>query len=236
MKSLVLVTTAGLLAGCQSHPLPLSELPVVESAADRAAPARKATLLRQYTIGARIDPDNDRILHESHTVQRVEFESHWDLAAGISEPESEELAPAPAEDVAQAAPHTREGEKLAAPPNLEVSSRRGLVRGTEAARVPNADGLIDLTAVAASTGDDVNPFAVRHLPPEAVREVTLQVHGIIGGDVPCALINERTFQVGESVESLAVVRIEPESVLLRLDDQLLRIPVNPTPARVRFAL
>ena len=236
MRTLLLLTTTGLLAGCQTHPLPLADLPLVEPSTDHIAAPRQPTLLRQYTVGARIDPDNDRIRHESHTVHRVELESRWNLAATAVEPELEVLAPAPSEALAKAETGAVPVPEPKAPPPDQVVERKGLVRGSEQARVPNADGLIDLTAVAAGTGDDVNPFAVRHLPAEAVREVTLNVHGIIGGDVPCALINERTFQVGEQVESFAVVRIEPESVLLRLDDQLIRLPVNPTPARVRFAL
>lgn len=236
MRTLLLLTTTGLLAGCQTHPLPLSDLPLVEPSIDQTAAHRKPTLLRQYSLGARIDPDNDRIRHEPHTVHRVELESRWDLAAASVESEQEVLTPAPPEAGVKVEPEAAPLPKPTPAPAAPVAARKGLVRGSEPARVPNADGLIDLTAVAAATGDDVNPFAVRHLPAEAVREVTLHVHGIIGGDVPCALINERTFQVGESVESFAVVRIEPESVLLRLDDQMIRVPVNSTPARVRFAL
>jgi len=231
---LLLLTTTGFLAGCQTPPPPLSALPLVDAATDRQAPSRQPTLLRQYTLGARIDPNDDRIRHEAHTVHRVELESRWDLAGVPVEPDLEVLAPIVPTDVAPVESKPVEVKNSAPPSPPPV--RKGLVRGTEVARIPNADGLIDLTAVVAATGDDINPFAVRHLPADAVREVTIQVHGIIGGEVPCALINERTFQVGESIDAFAVVRIEPESVLLRLDDQLIRVPVNPTPARVRFAL
>jgi len=103
---------------------------------------------------------------------------------------------------------------------------------------PNADGVIDLAAVTANTkpGEPVNPFAVRTMSAESVREVTLHVSGILAGAVPCAIINDRPVQAGETVESLLLERIEPDAVWLRFAGHRLRLPASEKPARVRLPL
>jgi hypothetical protein len=103
---------------------------------------------------------------------------------------------------------------------------------------PNADNVIDLVAfvVVEKPGEPVNPFTVRTVPPEATREVTLHVGGIVAGPIACAVINERLVQVGELIESLAVERIEADAVLLRHSGRLLRLPVSEKPTRVRLPL
>jgi hypothetical protein len=108
----------------------------------------------------------------------------------------------------------------------------------ESALMPNADGVIDLAAVLTETkpGDEVNPFAVRSIPTEAVREITLRVTGLIHGATPCALVNGRAVQPEEGVESLTLVRIETDAALFRHGPHLLRLPVSAQPIRVRLAL
>lgn len=103
--------------------------------------------------------------------------------------------------------------------------------------LPNADGLIDLTVLPPSRdGDEDNPFAVRILPADAVREIPVHVAGVVGGEKPCAFVNGRPVQEGESVDSLRVVRIAAEGVLFLQGSHLLRIPVSAKPVRVRVAL
>ena len=104
--------------------------------------------------------------------------------------------------------------------------------------MPNADGVIDLAAVTADTkpGEPVNPFAVRTMSAESVREVTLHVSGILAGAVPCAIINDRPVQAGETVESLLLERIEPDAVWLRFAGRRLRLPASEKPVRVRLPL
>lgn len=108
----------------------------------------------------------------------------------------------------------------------------------EAAILPNADGVIDLTALLTQSrdGDDINPFAVRSLPADAIREVTLHVQGVIGGATPCALINQRTVQSEQTIESLTLIGIEPSAVLVRHAGHLLRLPVGEKPVRIRLPL
>lgn len=104
--------------------------------------------------------------------------------------------------------------------------------------MPNAEGVIDLTipAIPANPDEPINPFAVRIVPAESRREIILHVGGIVAGPVACAVINERLFQAGEAVESLAIERIERDAVFLRHGSHRLKLPVSDKPARVRLAL
>ena len=104
----------------------------------------------------------------------------------------------------------------------------------EPALTPNAEGVLDLTAV--TDGNEPSPFTVRSVGTEATRELSLQLAGVIGGAFPCALVNGRPIQAGDTVESLFVVRVETDAVLLRHEEQLIRLPVSAKPARVRIAL
>ena len=103
---------------------------------------------------------------------------------------------------------------------------------------PNAENVIDLVAVivAEKPGEPVNPFMVRTVPPEAMREVSVHVGGIVAGPAACAVVNDRLVQAGETIDSLAVERIEPDAVLLRHSGRLLRLPVTEQPTRVRLPL
>ena len=104
----------------------------------------------------------------------------------------------------------------------------------EPALTPNAEGVLDLTAV--TDGNEPSPFTVRSVGTEATRELSLQLAGVIGGAFPCALVNGRPIQAGDTVESLFVVRVETDAVLLRHEEQHIRLPVSAKPARVRIAL
>lgn len=96
---------------------------------------------------------------------------------------------------------------------------------------PNVEGVIDLTTVVADAG---NPFAVRVLPADAVREVSLRVTGIMAGR--CALVNGRTVEVGESIESFQLIEVETDAVVLQRDAHVLRLPVGPKATRIRYLL
>lgn len=104
--------------------------------------------------------------------------------------------------------------------------------------MPNADGVIDLAAaaLAAPSGEPQNPFVVRAVPPESVREVSLHITGIVTGAVPCAVINDRLVQAGEMFDSFAVERIAADAVFLRRGEHQLRLPVAEKAARVRLPL
>ncbi len=103
---------------------------------------------------------------------------------------------------------------------------------------PNADGVIDLTAAATegTAGEPANPFAVRTAAPGATREITLRVSGILAGRTPCAVINDRLVQANDTVEALAVERIEPDAVCLRHAGRRLRVPVSDQTVKVKLPL
>ena len=122
-------------------------------------------------------------------------------------------------------------------PVVTVVPQTAPAAAVEPALMPNSDGVIDLAAVLTDSkeGDEVNPFAVRSLPPDAVREITLRVNGLIHGATPCALVNGRTVQPEEAVEALTLVRVEPDVAVFRHGPHLLRLPVSDQPVRVRLA-
>lgn len=233
-----------LAAGCQTppirpRPLPPAEFPPVPN-------SRIAAQIGHYTLGAYIDPADPLIRHEAHAIQRLEREARWDLrpapvprvapavqaAVVVADPDpvfNEAAVPSePVADVTEATPPILT-PSFAPPP-------KPLPPELVPALVPNADGVLDLTAIAKQSDPEVNPFAVRDNGPAAVREITLQVSGVAGGTFPCAIVNGRTVEPGESTDSLTVTHIEADSVLFRLADQLIRIPVGPKAARIRFAL
>lgn len=194
------------LAGCQSAPQPVAAV-----SAPVAAPA---------PIPERADPAVRQRRHIEALIAQNEA-----LASRVRELEAQ---PKP---VTASAPPAL----ISASPVVGASTTATALEPVhEPALMPNAEGLLDLTAV--RTGDEANPFAVRTLPPESVREVALRVGGIVRGPSPCALINGRPVQAGDRIESLDVVRIEPAAVLLRHGAELLRLPLTEKPVRIRLPL
>lgn len=149
------------------------------------------------------------------------------LAALQSAPVETSPAPAPVPVAVQSSPVV----SVAAPPvPVPVAAEHAIA--------PNAEGVIDLAAIehAGSANEPVNPFAVRTAPGEKTREVSLLVGGIILGKAPCAVVNERLVQAGDSLEGLEVERIEAGAVIVRSSVHRLRLPVSTTPTRVKLAL
>lgn len=123
---------------------------------------------------------------------------------------------------------------IAAPTAIAPPSR---VPDSEPILTPNAAGVIDLIATSApKAGESVNPFTVRATPSDRVREVTLRVGGIVAGPTTCAVVNDRLMQSGDTIESLAVERIDSDAVFLRGEGQRMRVPVSAQPVRVRMPL
>lgn len=247
MKTLLpLILT--LLVGCQSSP-PLvtapGPLPLAESA--QRADARIPAVVGHYTLGAYVDPDNELIRHEAHAIQRLEAESRWDLrpitplvASNLPQAvDPDAVSVAPDEPVVPVKPSETAKEQVAtqvqpaAPPRaLPLAPSLPEIP----AIAPNADGVIDLSVVARDPSEEANPFAVRAAEQETSREIALAVGGLIHGAAPCALINGRSVEPGEIIESLTVVRLEPDAVLFQHAGRYLRVPVNDKPVRVRLPL
>ena len=100
---------------------------------------------------------------------------------------------------------------------------------------PDGKGVIDLALLAAKPADSAhsNPFVVQTADATPPREIPLLVQGILSGANPSAIVNERPLEIGESVESLRLVRVEADSAYFSAGDQLLRIPLG-RPVRVRL--
>lgn len=221
----LLVLTLVAVTGCQSAPRP-APLPVpapLPSAAPSLELQEKA-LRQQQHIQALI-AQNEALLARVRELETAP-------PVSPSPPVPAVLPPALLQPVA-AEPVNLAPVSASAPPAPSVPPPLA-----EPAILPNADGLIDLTALLTQPrdGDDVNPFAVRSLPADAIREVTLHVQGVIGGAAPCALINQRTVQPEQTIESLSLAGVEANAVLVRHAGHLLRLPVAEKPVRIRLPL
>lgn len=84
MKLVLLIPLTLLLAGCATrrppavrvtpHAVPGTTLP-----SEGMESVRYAENIRAYPLGRYIDPNNSRIMHEGHTLYRVESTSKWNL-------------------------------------------------------------------------------------------------------------------------------------------------------------
>lgn len=221
----LLILTLVTVTGCQSAPRPVP--PPVAAPVPSAAPSlelQEKTLRQQQHIQALI-AQNEALLARVQELEAAPLVSPTPPVPAVLPPAI--LQPVAAEPV-----------NLAPVPPSAPSAPSVPSPLAEPAILPNADGLIDLTALLAQTrdGDDVNPFAVRSLPADAIREVTLHVQGVIGGAAPCALINQRTVQPEQTIESLTLVGVEPNAVLVRHAAHLLRLPVAEKSVRIRLPL
>lgn len=240
------------LAGCHSvppvltpspEPLPLpgrpenyaglipDDEPAAEAAAAEAQAADGEFLDERHghwlaALGAENDFLADRLRELEENAAAASDVSPLPLAA-----ESEPL-PLPVEPLAPTAPNKTAAIASELPPSqppAPVPAPRARPHF-----VPNAEGVIDVTAlVAEEANGPANPFVVRRLPTEAVHEVTLAVQGIFSGPHPCALVNERVVAVGDTIESLRLAGIG-DSLRFEGDRFTLELPLGST--RVRLPL
>lgn len=227
--SLPLLLLAGLAGGCQSAPPGKQSAPPLPLVASHPATVgvRVPEVVRAYAVGAYIDPEDPSVRHDAHWIQRVESPARWDLRSPLPLPAT---VPEPL-TVAIATEPSRVVEVTASEPQFASA----LPAPLEPALVPNAEGMLDLTALASNQSEEGNPFAVVPVANTA-REVMLHLSGLIGGVRASAVINDRLVETGDIVESLTVERIEDRSVLLRFGETKLRIPVGESAVRVRLPL
>jgi hypothetical protein len=221
MKPLLLLLTSVGIAGCQSAPAPT----VLAKSTKPVAQVPSVPLLPAVPPAPVSTGLQQKLRQQAQYIEAL-ISQNDALTAKLTavKPASPPLAtvtPIPSEPIPLPRP-----APLTPPPSLEPTL------------TPNADNVIDLVAfvVAEKPGEPVNPFTVRTVPPEATREVTLHVGGIIAGPKACAVINDHLVQAGEFIESLAVERIEGDAVLLRHSGRLLRLPVSEKATRVRLPL
>lgn len=231
MKFLLLVIPV-LLASCRTAPLPVPPppshaAPVAPIATapppPTSAPAHNALLelkLRQQaqTIEALIS-QNDAL-----TAKLATMGTSTPQVIAPTVPVALNPSPPANKPATIVAPSTRAPDRApASPQTLTVA--------------PDADGVIDLTLTTAEKpGEPVNPFLVRTVPKEGMREITLHVGGVVAGPKVCAVVNDRLVQSGDMVDTMSVERIDSDAVILRREGQRMRIPVSPQPVRVRIPL
>ena len=238
------------LAACQSappvlrplpDPLPLharpnsiaaakvgGETPAATTNAEKPSDTEKLTRQRQWieALLAQNDALNARLESSKHDTASAVPPPAPAKSEAAAQPQKQEVSPppAPAVPATTAAPPA---VNAVAPPAPEPAAAPAPLL------VPNANGVIDTTALN-SGGNPPNPFAVRTLSPDAVREVTFVVDGIFEGGSPCALINGRVAEVGDLVESLRLTRITPTALVLSGDGFAINLPLGST--KVRLAL
>lgn len=220
MKYLIVSIVLG-LAGCQSAPAP-SVLPAPTKPVAAIQPLPSPAVAPLAPTSAVLE---QKLRQQAQYIEALISQNDALMAkltaANSTTPPPPSVIPLPPEP----APLPRPATVSPTPPS-------------EPTLTPNADNVIDLAAVVATEkpGEPVNPFTVRTVPPDAMREVTLRVSGIVAGPTACAIINDRLVQSGEIVESLAIERIESEAVFLRREGQRIRLPVSEQPVRIRLPL
>ena len=229
MKSVSFLVLSILPAGCRTAAPQLLPLP-------KSVPEPKAIAAAITTLPA-VMPAANAALEQRLKQQRQMIEALMSqndaLTAKLSAP-----AAAPTQDVASPKPPTAIETPRVLAVETAPSSVAVPVPPTSATSfvAPNADGVIDLTVASTVATELANPFAVRHLPADAAREVTVRINGVVGGSVPAALVNGRVIQTGETVESLTLERCEADAAIFRRGEQWLRLPINAQPVRIRFVL
>lgn len=88
MKPLLTLLLCIVIGGCATsrrHELatPRDTLGTALSAS-RVNAVRSAEVIKAYPLGRYIDPSNRRVMHEAHTIYRLESDARWDLRAGAS--------------------------------------------------------------------------------------------------------------------------------------------------------
>jgi hypothetical protein len=81
MKTLLAVSLA-LLCGCSTNLAPLVVRPAVPLQEQNCAQIRLPETIRSYHVGRYADPNNRGLLHEQHSIHRIETASRWNLMPG----------------------------------------------------------------------------------------------------------------------------------------------------------
>ena len=134
MKTFLILFTVALLSGCASNRAPSVGIrprvvPGTTLPSEGIESVRYAENLKAYPLARYIDPNNRRLMHEAHTIYRVETTPRWNL-------HSEQLAtiergPAirSSNRVSSAAP---ERDELIVELNRQKEATRAVLQGTQA--------------------------------------------------------------------------------------------------------
>jgi len=134
MKPVLILLTVALLSGCASNRAPSvgvrpRAVPGTTLPSEGIESVRYAENLKAYPLARYIDPNNRRLMHEAHTIYRVETTPKWNL-------HSEQLATIErgpdmrsSNRVSSAAP---ERDELIVELNRQKEATRAVLQGTQA--------------------------------------------------------------------------------------------------------
>ena len=131
MKLALLLPLPLLLAACATKPVHSVEMspravPGTTLPSEGIESVRYAENLKTYPLGRYVDPNNSRIMHESHRIYRVETTAKWNLHP--NEPVAVPLGPAVhVRDSARAT--TPIGDELVAQLNQQKEATKAILQG-----------------------------------------------------------------------------------------------------------
>ncbi len=131
MKPLVLLLSIILIAACSSRPVvqtSAASVPGNTLPSEGIESVRYAETIKAYPLGRYIDPKNRLLMHEGHTLYRVETTGKWNLHP--NEPVAVPLGPLRTRSAARVAPPVN--EELIAEINRQKQLTRTLIQGGDA--------------------------------------------------------------------------------------------------------
>ena len=133
MKTILILLTVTLLSGCASNRAPSvgvrpRAVPGTTLPSEGIESVRYAENLKAYPLARYIDPINRRLMHEAHTIYRVETTPRWNLHS--EQPATIQRGPAMrSSNRVSAAP---ERDELIVELNRQKEATRAVMQGTQA--------------------------------------------------------------------------------------------------------
>lgn len=130
MKTILLVTLPLMLAACASRQEPIvrvipASVPGTTLPSEGIESVRYAENIKTYPLGRYVDPNNSRIMHEAHSIYRVETTAKWNLHP--NESFSVPLGPVRVRDSAKATSSV--GNELVAELNRQKETTKAVMQG-----------------------------------------------------------------------------------------------------------
>lgn len=133
-KLALLIAMSCVLGACATKPTPLvrvsaRDVPGTTLPSERMESVRYAENIKGYPLARYIDPNNSRIMHEGHTVYRVESTPKWNLHPNQPTP----IPRGPIRGIRDSAKVTRPvGDELLVELNRQKETTRAVIQGGEA--------------------------------------------------------------------------------------------------------
>jgi len=189
-------------------------------------------------------PEMEQMIVQQRKIMQLLSDRNGDLARELADAKSASTATATAPAPAATAPppqpivaETAAGSPsgavfppqtatIPAPSVIAAKGRLDLTR----ALVPNADGMIELSAEILDEVDrsEPNPFVKRYQSQTTFREIVISVSGTSLGPRPTASVNGRLLNIGDAWEGFTVAAITRDAVYFQKEVFLLQIPLART--------